>query len=214
MVGSWMMHTIESDADIREGLAALAEADERLVPVIAEAGPVPLRRRAGGFAGLARIVTAQQLSNRAAASIWGRLEDRLGTVTPARLLAAGHDQLRGCGLSAAKIATLEGAAREIEAGRLDPEILARIDAEAAHGALCKLRGIGPWTADIYLLFCLGHADIFPSGDLALRVAVGEALGLAARPGAAEVAELAAIWAPWRGVAARLFWAWHAVRRDR
>jgi DNA-3-methyladenine glycosylase II len=206
------MRTIESDADIREGLAALKKADPRLVPVIAEAGPVPLRRRAGGFVGLARIVTAQQLSNRAAASIWARLEDRLGTVSPANFLATRQEDLRACGLSAAKIATLESVAGEIEAGRLEPEKLSVLGAEDAHGALCALRGIGPWTADIYLLFCLGHADIFPAGDLALRVAVGEALGLAARPGAAEVTEQAVIWAPWRGVAARLFWAWYAVRR--
>lgn len=208
------MRTIESEGDIREGLAALQKADPRLVPVIAQAGPVPLRRREGGFAGLARIVTAQQLSNKAAASIWGRLEARLGAVSAASFLGAEQEALRACGLSAAKVATLEGVAREIEAGRLDLAELSRIDAEDAHGALCAIRGIGPWTADIYLLFCLGHADIFPAGDLALRVAVGEAFGLADRPGPANVAQYAAIWAPWRGVAARLFWAWYAARRRR
>ena len=104
--------------------------------------------------------------------------------------------------------------RAIAAGQLDLDGLGSLPADEVREALCASRGIGPWTADIYLLFCIGHADIFPAGDLALRLAVGEALGLGERPEAGLVADEAARWSPWRGVAARLFWAFYAARRRR
>ena len=208
------MRTIESEADIREGLAALERSDPRLAPVIAATGPVPLRRREAGFSGLARIITAQQLSNLAAAAIWNRLEARLGQVTQVAVETVGDADLRGCGLSAAKVATLRALCRAIAAGQLDLDGLGSLPADEVREALCANRGIGPWTADIYLLFCIGHADIFPAGDLALRLAVGEALGLGERPEAGLVADEAARWSPWRGVAARLFWAFYAARRRR
>lgn len=205
------MRTIESEADISAGLDALTAADPALAPVVALAGPVPLRRAPGGLAGLARIVTAQQLSKAAADTIWSRVERALDPFSPATVLAADEPVLRACGLSAGKARTFRAVAEALDDGRLDLAALAGRPAEEVSASLCAIRGIGPWTAEIYALFCLGHADIFPSGDLALRVAVADALGLAARPGPRETAEIAARWAPWRGVAARLFWAYYAAR---
>lgn len=205
------MRTIESEADIREGLDALVRADPALAPVIALAGEVPLRWSPPGFAGLVRIVTAQQLSRAAADTIWQRVEAAVAPVTPAAVLAADDPLLRACGLSAGKIRTFRAAAEAVAEGRIDLAALAGRPAEEIGAALCSVKGIGPWTAELYALFCLGHADIFPSGDLALRVAVADALRLPARPQPAEVAEIARRWTPWRGVAARLFWAYYAAR---
>jgi DNA-3-methyladenine glycosylase II len=127
--------------------------------------------------------------------------------------AASDGALRAPGLSAAKIRTLRAAAVACRDG-LDLDGLANLPAEEAHRRLTSVKGVGPWTADIYLLFCLGHADIFPAGDLALRKAVADAFGRPAPLPVDEIADIAAIWAPWRGVAARLFWAYYRVRRDR
>ena len=207
------IRTIETDADIRKGLRALKRADPVLAEVIKVAGPVPLRRNEAGFRGLIRIVTAQQLSKAAADSIWGRVCTRFETMSPDALLAVPDKELRACGLSAPKIRTFRAVA-EAAADGLDFDGLAALEAEAIAEQLCAIKGIGPWTADIYTLFCLGHPDIFPAGDLALRVAVGDAYRLKERPSVEETAEIAAHWSPWRGVAARLFWTYYSVTRRR
>ncbi|HZP19594.1 MAG TPA: DNA-3-methyladenine glycosylase [Bauldia sp.] len=207
------MRIIENDADIAEGLAYLAGRDRRLKKVIREAGPVPLRRRPAGFTGLARIIVGQQLSIASAEAIWRRFEAAYPE-TPIEAIAAASDaELKATGLSAAKIRTLRAVAQAAVDG-LDLNALAALPMEDAHGRLTGLKGIGPWTADIYLLFCLGHADIFPAGDLALRHAVADAFGLEGPVPVDELAGIAEKWSPWRGVAARLFWAYYRVRRER
>jgi DNA-3-methyladenine glycosylase II len=202
---------IETDADVAAGLAALLAADARLGPVAAVAGALPLRRHPPGFAGLARVVVGQQLSTASAAAIWGRLE-AAGGATPAGFLALDDAALRACGLSVAKVRTLRSLAGAAGDGSLDFAELSSLPAEAAHARLVALPGIGPWTVDVYLLFCAGHPDIFPAGDLALQVAVADAFGLDGRPSVKALAALAAPWAPWRAVAARLFWAYYRARR--
>ena len=122
--------------------------------------------------------------------------------------------MRGCGLSAAKIRALRAVAETIAAGRLDLEGLAALDAEDAHHALVAVTGIGPWTADIFLLFCLGHPDAFPAGDLALQEAAKLALALKSRPDAARLERIAERWRPWRGVAARMLWAYYRAVKTR
>ncbi len=193
-------------------MAALVAACPHLSRVHAVAGDPPLRRRPAGFKGLARVVLAQQLSVASAAAIWRRLDAGLSPFTASGLLATPERDLRRAGLSAGKIATLKGVATAVEDGTLDLEALTHASEEDIHAALTALKGIGPWTADIYILFCLARADAWSPGDLALQYAVRDALGLGARPGLDEMVEVAEAWRPWRSVAARLLWAYYGVRR--
>jgi DNA-3-methyladenine glycosylase II len=208
------MTRIDTDADIAAGLTALLEADPRLAAVAAEAGPLPLRRRAGGFSGLASIVVSQQLSTASAGAIWGRLVAAYDPFTPERLIRARATRLASLGLSAPKIRSLKEIAKAIASGQLDCESLPDLPTEDAHAALCAVHGIGPWTADIYLLFCIGHPDTWPAGDLALQEAARLAFALPARPSPKETVALAEAWRPWRGVAARLLWAYYRAAKKR
>jgi DNA-3-methyladenine glycosylase II len=207
-------HRIDTEADVATGLEALIAADPRLVEIAAVAGPLPLRRRPGGFAGIAGIVVSQQLSTASAAAIWGRLAAAYDPFTPQRLLKARADRLASLGLSRPKIRAIKEIARAIVGGSLDCDALPHTDADTAHAVLCAVHGVGPWTADIYLLFCLGHADAWPAGDLALQEGARLAFGLSERPSAKETLVLAQPWRPWRGVAARLLWAYYRAIKQR
>ena len=144
-----------------------------------------LRQREPGFAGLAAIVCGQQLSTASAAAIWGRVSAAFDPFHHDALRRARAGRLGRLGLSAAKIKTLKSLARELAAERLNLDVLAEEDADAAHATLTRLHGIGPWTADVYLLFCLGHGDAWPAGDLAVQEAVKIGLGLKTRPTAKQ-----------------------------
>lgn len=205
------MRTIETRDDIAAGLAFLGRADRRLKPVIRAAGELPLRRRAPGFAGLARIVIGQQVSVASADAIWARFVAVFPEMTPEAVGEAGEPRFREAGLSAPKIRTLRAVAAACCDG-LDLDGLAQLPAEEAHAALCAVKGIGPWTADIYLLFCLGHPDIFPAGDLALRLAVAAAFGREAPIAVADLAVMAERWSPWRSIAATVFWAYYGAQK--
>ena len=205
------MKRIESAADVEAALAGLIAADPRLAVIAEVAGPIPLRRRSGGFEGLAAIVTSQQISDAAADSIWARLKATVDPFTPDSFIATPEAGLRAAGLSRPKIRTLTGVAAAARDG-FDLDAVAALPAEAAIHAMTALKGIGPWTAEIYLLFCLGHADIFPAGDLALQNAAHRGLGLAERPGEKALRAIAEQWSPWRGVAARLLWAYYRTLR--
>jgi DNA-3-methyladenine glycosylase II len=207
-------HRIDTEADIAAGLQVLIAVDPRLAPVAAAAGPLPLRRRPGGFAGIAGIVVSQQLSTASASAIWGRLAEAYDPFTPQRLLKARADRLAALGLSRPKIRAIKEIARAIVGGTLDCDALPQMPAKAAHAALCAVHGIGPWTADIYLLFCLGHPDAWPAGDLALQEGARLALGLPERPNAKMADALAERWRPLRGVAARLLWAYYRAIKQR
>ncbi|NDV87393.1 DNA-3-methyladenine glycosylase 2 family protein [Aurantimonas aggregata] len=207
--------TISTDADVAAGLAALRGADPRLDAVIERAGNVPLRRREGGLSGLVAIIVGQQVSRASADAILARLAVEIAVHSAPAILAASDEAFRRAGMSRPKQQTLLAVARAIEDGSLDFARLEAAPAEAAIAELVAVRGIGPWTAECYLLFCSGHPDVFPAGDLALQVAIGQAYGLASRPSARDVAALAAAWSPHRSVAARLFWSYYAAvtRRD-
>ncbi len=205
------MRIINTDKDIADGLRVLLRRDPRLKPIVKAAGPIPLRRRVAGYEGLARIVVGQQLSMASADAIWARFADTFPHFDPARIARAGDKKMKGIGLSGAKMRTLRAIAAAARNG-LDFDALATMPGEEAHGRLTEIIGIGPWTADIYLLFCLGHADIFPAGDLALKNSVAAGLALPERLETDELAEMAVIWSPWRGVAARLFWAYYRTLR--
>lgn len=208
------MRTIEQEADISEGIAALLKKDRRLKPVFKAAGMPPLRRSPAGFPGLSHIIVSQQLSVASANSIWNRVLKRFDPMIPGAVLAAEETDFRVCGLSAPKIRTLRAIAEAVESRALLLEILHEMPADEAHAHLVKVKGIGPWTADIYLMFCLGHADAFAAGDLALQEAVRIAFQMETRPRAMELQEIAEKWRPWRAVAARLFWAYYRVAKSR
>jgi len=209
-----MSSHIHTEADLDRALAGLIAADGRLASVLAVSGRPPLRRRAGGFKGLASIIVSQQLSVASAAGIWGRLEAALDPLDHKALLRARSDKLERVGLSAAKIRTLKAIARMIDRGGLDLLALADRPADEAHQALIALHGIGPWTADIYLLACIGHADAWPAGDLALQEAARLAFALETRPSVQEMGPLAEGWRPWRGVAAWLLWTYYRAVKGR
>ena len=205
---------LDSEMILARHLESLLRIDPRLTKVHDIAGSFSLRSRTPGFAGLARIVCGQQLSVASADAIWGRLASRLDTVTAETFLAVGADGLQGVGLSRGKHATLTGVAEAELAGELDFEVIAGLPAEAAIAGLTCYKGIGPWTAEIYLMFCAGHLDIFPSGDLALRNAVADAFNIDPYPTPRKLAHMAAKWAPYRATAALLFWRYYAARRHR
>ncbi|MFN4922268.1 DNA-3-methyladenine glycosylase family protein, partial [Bradyrhizobium sp.] len=143
-----------------------------------------------------------------------RLQAAFDPFDPDAIRRARADRLGRLGLSAAKIKTLKHIARELGAGRLNLDVLANEDADAAHATLTALPGIGPWTADVYLLFCLGHGDAWPAGDLAVQEAVKVGLGLATRPTAKQMMPLAEGWRPLRGAAAHLWWSYYRVLKKR
>jgi DNA-3-methyladenine glycosylase II len=205
---------LNSQADLEAAIHALLKQDPRLQPVFAVAGMPALRRREPGFAGLAHIVCGQQLSTASAAAIWARLSAAFDPLSPDAIRRARADRLGRLGLSAAKIKTLKNLAREIAAERVNLDVLANEDADAAHHTLVSLHGIGPWTADVYLLFCLGHGDAWPAGDLAVQEAVKIGLGLRTRPTVKEMAPLAEPWRPMRGAAAQLWWTYYRAIKKR
>ena len=209
-----MAFYIHTEADLDTALAGLIACDPRWRDALAAAGRPALRRRPDGFAGLAAIVVSQQLSTASAKAIWGRIEAAFDPLDHQAVLRARADRLARLGLSAPKIRTLKAIAKAIERGDLDLAALTRLPAEAAHDMLTAVHGIGPWTADIYLLFCLGHADAWPAGDLALQEAARRLFALAARPSSRDMGPLAESWRPWRGAAACLLWTYYRGAKGR
>jgi len=208
-----MTHFLHTDADLRAGLARLVRADPRLAPVAEKAGAFGLRRREAGFAGLCAIVCGQQLSTASAAAIRARLFAAFDPFHHDTVRRARTGKLKRLGLSAPKIKSIREIGKAVARGRIDLTQVGEMDADAAHAALTALHGVGPWSADIYLLFCLGHADAFPAGDLAVQESARIAFSLRKRPDAKALTKMAEAWRPWRGVAAHLLWAYyHAVKK--
>lgn len=191
--------------EARAAIARLTTADPDLAVIEAQAGPLPWRTRPQGFPGLLQAITAQQISNQAAAAIWARLRVVPGALSPAGLLALPEDTLRAAGLSRPKVAHARALAAACVTGALDCAALETLDDEAAVAAICAVRGLGPWTAEVYLLFALERFDVFPAGDVALQGAAAALKSLPARPDATGLRRLAAAWAPNRALAARLLW---------
>jgi DNA-3-methyladenine glycosylase II len=204
---------LEIQAELERAIAKLVKQDPRLRPILAATGMPALRRRDPGFAGLAQIVVGQQLSTASANAIWNRMSTAFDPFHHDSIRGATAARLGRLGLSAAKIKTLKLLAAEIRSKRLDLEALGELDADQAHKILTALHGVGPWTADVYLLFCLGHADAWPAGDLGLQDAVRLGLNLDSRPTTKEMTALAEIWRPYRGAAAHLWWAYYRAARS-
>jgi len=201
---------IADERDIGMGVKALRRACPIMRRAHDVAGDPPLRRHLAGFEGLARIIVAQQLSTASAGAIWRRLGERIAPLTAAAILAESEEGLRSVGLSGPKIRTLRALSEAVCRDGLELDLLSGRDDADVHAALRDVKGIGPWTADIYIMFCLGRADAFAAGDLALQIAAQHAASLDARPSAEALTLLAERWRPWRGVAARLLWAYYAA----
>jgi len=198
-----------ADTALAEVRAALAMADPALGRAHAEAPALAWRVRPGGFEGLVWMIVGQQVSTASAAAIWARVQAGLGAVTAHTVLDRGVEGMRTLGLSLPK------ARYAVALAEAEPDWagLSRLDDDAALARLIALKGIGRWTAEVYLMFCDARADIFPSGDIALQEAVRWADGLEHRPTAEQAARRAVGWAPHRSTAAHLLWAWYgAVRR--
>lgn len=197
------MRLIETEADVREGAAALALVCPRLAHALEVIGEPPLRRRADGFPALLQAIVSQQVSVAAARGIWGRVE-AAGLNQEAAVRAADEDALRAVGLSRPKARY----ARAIAEARLDYPALRSMPEEEAVATLTAIKGIGVWTAEIYLMFAVGRADVFAPGDLALREAARALYGMEERPSEPALREQADAWRPWRAVAARILFAYY------
>ena len=189
----------------RSALDALCRRDPDLARIEAAAGVLPWRRRPAGFVGLLQAIVGQQISNQAAAAIWRRLAALPGADTPAGMLSLDDESLRGAGLSRPKVAHARALATAFAAGALSESAIAALDDEAAVAAIAAVRGMGRWTAEVYLLFALARDDVFPAGDLALAAAAADLKALPVRPGPAALRALAEPWRPYRALAARLLW---------
>ncbi|MBK4214597.1 DNA-3-methyladenine glycosylase 2 family protein [Paracoccus caeni] len=194
---------IETPEDILEGAAHLARICPVWARVLPQLDPLPLRRSEAGFRTMANAIVGQQISIAAAGSIWARME-AAGLLTPEAIAAASDEELRAVGLSRPKVKYLRG----IATAGLDWDALHLLPDDKAIAELVALPGIGLWTAEIYLKFALGRADVFAAGDLALQEAARIMYDLPERPNPAQLRELALPWSPWRSVAARGLWAYY------
>jgi DNA-3-methyladenine glycosylase II len=190
---------------LKQGVAHLASIDADLARAVAQCGLPPLRSAEPGFATLLRSIVGQQVSVHSARAIWDKLAVLVDPLTPENLLAAGEPVLRQAGFSGQKIRYGLALASDIVEGRVDLEALHEMEDESAIAELVKLKGIGRWTAEIYLMFALGRHDIMPGADLGLWVALQNLKGLRKRPDANKLLKVAEAWRPWRSVAALTLW---------
>lgn len=189
----------------RDALADLVRQDPDLAAILVRAGPLPWRSRPPGFPALLHGIVAQMISNQAAAAIWARLASLPGALHPAGLLVLPDEDLRAAGLSRPKVVHARVLAAAFLDGTLAADHLATLDDEDAIAAIASVRGLGRWTAEVYLVFALDRLDVFPAGDVALAASAAHLKGLERRPNPAELRALADAWRPARALAARLLW---------
>lgn len=198
---------------LRASLDALAELEPAFAQALGRVGYPAPRIRAPGYATLLRTITGQQVSVASADAVWRKLDAVLGDAEdPVRMLAATPEELRSAGLSRQKAGYARSLADEVTSGRLDLAHLPTDDEEAI-AALTRIKGIGRWSAEIYLLFAEGRGDIWPAGDLAVQIEVGRILGHDARPSEKAVRALAESWRPHRGAAAIFTWHHYGAGAD-
>lgn len=209
-------HRISSAAQLDSAIDALIAADRRFHPVVQRTGrPKFVPRRRHGFETLVEIVVSQQLSIAAADTIFARVKEKVVPFDPATLIATDAETLRACGLSAPKQKHMKTIAAAILDGSLDLKRVRNMHDDDARAHLTAVKGIGPWTADIYLMSSLGRADIWPVGDVGLQAAITRVLKLRKRPNEKHMEKLSKDWRPWRTIAARLFWTHEdGIRKER
>ncbi|WP_380052526.1 DNA-3-methyladenine glycosylase family protein [Falsihalocynthiibacter sp. SS001] len=200
---------IETLEDVHTHALGLAAIEPRFAAAYEATGPLPLRRRKDGFAALFDAIVSQQVSVASADAIWKRLKDAKLT-GPRKIMWATDEELRACGLSRQKMRY----ARALAEARIDYRALRSAPSEEVVEILTEVSGIGPWTAEIYAMFSLGHADVFAPGDLALQESARILFELDERPKEREFREMAQAWSPHRAVAARLLWAYYHIAKQR
>jgi DNA-3-methyladenine glycosylase II len=209
----YALNEIYAPQGLAEGISALA-AEPIFAVILGTAGPPRFRRRRNGFGTLLHIILEQQVSIDAAAKMYHRLIGLCRPLAPETFLALDDATLRSCGFSRQKMRYARDLAVAVERGSFDFAQLAAAEDETALADLLAIRGIGRWSAEIYLLFALGRPDIWPAADLGLQLAMAEQLGLGSRPAEAELRLRGEAWRPWRSVAACLFWQSYLHARGR
>ncbi|MEL6979610.1 MAG: DNA-3-methyladenine glycosylase 2 family protein [Pseudomonadota bacterium] len=201
------------EALLPEALAHLAAVCPRFAAALETIGPPEIRRREGGFAGLLRVLVDQQVSVAAGRAIWARIEEA-GAATPEAVLARDEEALRALGLSRPKARYARAAAEAVTSGALCFERQRALPYAEAEAELTAIKGVGPWTASIYHMFCVGRGDLLPAADLALQEAARRLYDLPERPTAEALAALGAPWRPWRSAASLMLWRYYAVEKKR
>jgi DNA-3-methyladenine glycosylase II len=205
MMAAGAMPILVTKKTLGQGLDFLAAKDSDLASVIEAHGPPPIWGRPAGFDSLVRIILEQQVSLASAKAAFDRLEAKLGRVEPDAFSTLDDSTLKRIGFSRQKAGYCRGLATAIAEGRFELEALAKMSDDEARKELTSLKGVGRWTADIYLLMVLRRADVWPTGDLALAKAAQEVKGLAVTPSPEDLEEVGSSWRPWRAVAARVLW---------
>ena len=203
-----------TDLTLARAAKILARRDRDLASILERLGPPPLWARRPGFPTLVKIILEQQVSLASAASVFARLKKNVVPFHPARMLELGEVHLKSLGLTRQKTAYCLHLAQSLTDKRLRLEQLSRMSDHEARAALLELKGIGPWSADIYLLMALGRPDIWPVNDLALAIAITELRRLTSRPNSNQLAEMAEGWRPYRSVAARMLWQYYLARSNK
>jgi len=206
------MHAVLTRETLAAAARELAGRDALLANIHATYGDPPLWQRAAGFRTLVHIILEQQVSLSSAKSMLLRLEREIQPFTPERFLELGEMQLRGLGVTRQKTAYVLHLSESLTSGRLSLRRLARMSDDQVLVQLTGIKGIGLWSANIYLLMAMRRADIWPAGDLALAVAIKELKGLPARPSPLELERIAEQWRPHRAVAARMLWQYYLGRK--
>lgn len=194
-----------ADETLRPALDALAACDQDFAQAYRQCGLPPERARPLGFKGLLHIIAAQQVSVHAARAIIGKMESRVAPLDPDAVVTAGEDGLRAAGLSRPKARYVLALADDVLSGRVDFAALSAMSDADAVAHLVQAKGIGRWSAEIYLLFALKRPDIWPAADLAIQAAVGRLKGFSERPDEEKVRAIGAPWRPYRSAAARFLW---------
>jgi DNA-3-methyladenine glycosylase II len=194
-----------TEGELARAVTALCQQDPDLARVVSRFGPPPLWQRDPGFATLVQIILEQQVSLASARAAYARLVSVASGASAGHINALDERALAAAGLTRQKSGYVRALARAVVTGEFAVERLSGLDDEGAHAELVKLRGIGPWSADIYLLMALGRPDVWPRQDLALAIAMREVKRLRAQPGPDRQLEISDSWRPWRAVAARILW---------
>ena len=207
------MHATLTQKTLALAARELAARDQLLANILATYGDPPLWQRASGFRTLVHIILEQQVSLSSAKSMLTRLETAIQPFTPERFIKLGEPHLRQLGVTRQKSHYLVQLSQSLVTGELNFRRLARLSDDQALVSLTKIKGIGSWSANIYLLMAMRRADIWPAGDLALAVAIKELKGLAVKPSPEELERIAEAWRPHRAVAARMLWQYYLGRKS-